>query len=76
MSSESAMSLMGGMFSRTQTPPTNTVAKTMGSAAFFMPLIGTSPIRGFPPSMMSLFAIVSLSAESVPTPHDVMTVDS
>lgn len=61
MSNAMVMSLMGGMFSKTDTPPTKTVANTIGNAAFFIPLIGTSPISGLPPSIMILFDMIRLS---------------
>ena len=41
-----------GMFSMRQTPSTRMAAGIMATAAFFAPLISTSPNRGLPPCTM------------------------
>ena len=46
------MSLTSGIFSSVQTPLMRMVAKMIGNAAFFIPLIEISPDRGIPPRMM------------------------
>jgi len=47
--------LTGGMFSMIHSEPVIIVAKTIGRAAFFMPLIFTEPFNGLPPLIEILF---------------------
>ena len=58
ISSDREISFTGGMFSSVQVPRTRMVANKIGSAAFFIPLMVTSPQSGFPPCIMILLAML------------------
>ena len=51
-------SLIWGMFSMRQVPSTSRAAGIMATAAFFAPLMVTSPNSGWPPWIMYLFKAV------------------
>ena len=62
MVSSISASLIWGIFSIRQTPSTKSAAGMMATAAFFAPLISTSPRRAVPPLITYFSTFMHLSS--------------